>query len=133
MTPEQLVEKWKGATLSERAASHEHFLDLCRLLDQPTPAQSDRTGIDYAFEKPVHPAAAASKGYGFVDVWKRGHCGWEYKRQGKYKDFTEAYRQLYQYREDLDNPAPCLSNFQCDNFALGRPLSFNGNDRSHFF
>jgi hypothetical protein len=77
-------------TLSERAASHEHFLDLCRLLDQPTPAQSDRTGADYAFEKPVHPAAAASKGskgeYGFVDVWKRNHFAWEYKRQGKYKD-----------------------------------------------
>ena len=106
MTPEQFVEKWRGATLSERAASHEHFLDLCHLLDEPTPAQSDRTGQDYAFEKPVHPAAAASKGskgeYGFVDVWKRGHFAWEYKRQGKYKDLTEAYRQLYPYREDLD-------------------------------
>ncbi len=39
MTPEQFVEKWKGATLSERAASHEHFLDLCNLLNEPTPAQ----------------------------------------------------------------------------------------------
>ncbi len=98
MTPQQFVEKWRGATLSERAASHEHFLDLCHLLNQPTPAQSDPSGHDYAFEKPVHPAAAASKGskgeYGFVDVWKRGHFAWEYKRQGKYKDLTEAYRQL---------------------------------------
>jgi hypothetical protein len=54
MTPETFVQKWTGATLSERAASHEHFLDLCHLLDQPTPAQSDPTGQDYCFEKPVH-------------------------------------------------------------------------------
>jgi hypothetical protein len=34
----------------------------------------------------------------------RGHFAWEYKQKGKYKDLEEAYRQLYQYRDDLDNP-----------------------------
>ena len=31
---EQFVQKWSPVELSERAASHEHFLDLCRLLGQ---------------------------------------------------------------------------------------------------
>ena len=33
------IEKWSRTTLPERAASQEHFLDLCRLLNQPTPAE----------------------------------------------------------------------------------------------
>jgi len=108
MTPEEFVEKWSKAQLSERAASHEHFLDLCRLLGQPTPAQADSTGEDYCFEKHVKVVGAASKGSkgdtGFVDVWKRGFFAWEYKRKDKHKSLDEAYRQLYQYRDDLDNP-----------------------------
>ena len=108
LTPQGFVEKWSAVKLSEKAASHEHFLDLCALLEQPTPAQADPTGHDYCFEKPVHPIASASRGskgdLGLVDVWKRGHFAWEYKRKDKYKDLTEAYRQLYQYRDDLDNP-----------------------------
>jgi len=107
MTPEQFVAKWANTTLSEKASAHEHFIDLCNLIGHPPPA-SDPPGQDYTFEKPVHPAAAASRGskgdLGYVDVWKRGHFAWEYKRKDKYKDLTEAYRQLYQYRDDLDNP-----------------------------
>ena len=102
------VEKWSRSELSERAASHEHFLDLCRLLDQPTPASADSTGADYTFEKPVKVVGVASKGskgeHGFVDVWKRGFFAWEYKRKDKYKSLDEAYRQIYQYRDTLDNP-----------------------------
>jgi len=60
MTPEQFVSKWQGTTLSEKASAREHFIDLCNLLGHPTPAQSDPTGQDYCFEKPVHPIAAAS-------------------------------------------------------------------------
>src|SRR5688500_9559305 len=106
----RFVEKWAGAELSERAASHEHFIDLCRLVGHPTPASADPTGEEYTFEKPVKVVGAASRGSkgeggaGFVDVWKRGHFAWEYKRKGKYKSLDEAYRQLYQYRDDLDNP-----------------------------
>jgi hypothetical protein len=108
MTPAEFVSKWANTELSERSASQSHFNDLCSILDVKNPIESDPTGQDYTFEKPVIPIAAASKGSngsgGFVDVWKRGHFAWEYKRKNKYKDFTDAYRQLYQYRDALDNP-----------------------------
>jgi hypothetical protein len=105
---EQFVEKWSAATLSERAASHEHFIDLCNLLGQPTPASADSTGEDYTFEKPVKVVGIASKrskgDFGFVDVRKRGFLTWDYKRKDKYKTLDEAYRQFYQFRDTLDNP-----------------------------
>ncbi len=108
MTPVQFVAKWSRAALPERAASHEHFLDLCRLLGQPTPAQHDATGAEYTFEKGVAVTGAASRGSkgdtGFADVWWRGKFGWEYKRKDKYATLDEAYRQLCQYREALENP-----------------------------
>jgi hypothetical protein len=108
LTAEQFVSKWKLTDLPERAASHEHFLDLCRLLGQPTPAEADPTGEFYCFEKAVKVVGAASKGSkgeaGFVDVGKKDAFGWEYKRKDKYKDLDDAYRQLYQYRDALSNP-----------------------------
>ena len=39
LTPIDFVAKWEHAELSERAASQEHFIDLCRLLSQPIPAE----------------------------------------------------------------------------------------------
>jgi len=71
----EFVAKWKGSTRSERAASHEHFIDLCRILGAPTP-NHDPTGDMYAFEK---GAEKTGGGDGFADVWKRDHFGWEYK------------------------------------------------------
>jgi hypothetical protein len=53
MTPAQFVAKWSPVQLPERAASQEHFLDLCHLLGQPTPAEHDATGAEYTFEKGV--------------------------------------------------------------------------------
>jgi hypothetical protein len=58
---ERFVEKWRGAELSERAASHEHFIDLCKLVGQPTPAEADRIGENYCFEKTVKVTLAASE------------------------------------------------------------------------
>ncbi len=108
ISPAQFIAKWSPVELSERAASQEHFIDLCRLLGQPTPVEHDATGAEYTFEKGVVPAGGASRGaagqYGFADVWWRGKFGWEYKRKDKYRDLTEAYRQLCQYREALGNP-----------------------------
>ncbi|MGD0540994.1 MAG: DNA methyltransferase [Tepidisphaeraceae bacterium] len=108
MTAEQFVQKWAPVDLPERAASQEHFADLCRLIGQPTPVEADPTGKEYCFEKSVKVVGAASKGSkgegGFVDVWKKGCFAWEYKRKDKYKNLDEAYRQLYQYRDALDNP-----------------------------
>jgi hypothetical protein len=62
LTPENFVVKWSKAQLSERAASQEHFIDLCRLLDQPTPAEADLTGIDYCFETHVKVVGTAAIG-----------------------------------------------------------------------
>jgi hypothetical protein len=44
MTPDQFIDKWTGVTLKERSSAHEHFLDLCRLLEEPSPAEADKTG-----------------------------------------------------------------------------------------
>jgi hypothetical protein len=37
MTPAEFARKWMGSTQTERAASQEHFIDLCRMLGVPTP------------------------------------------------------------------------------------------------
>jgi hypothetical protein len=34
MTPSACIKKWKASNLEERSAAHEHFIDLCRLLDE---------------------------------------------------------------------------------------------------
>ncbi len=99
LTPQEFVAKWRDVTLKERSGSQEHFIDLCRLLDHPTPAEADPTGEKFTFE------AGADKtggGKGWADVWKRGHFAWEYK--GKHADLDKAYEQLLKYREALENP-----------------------------
>ncbi|HEY3232414.1 MAG TPA: DNA methyltransferase, partial [Roseiflexaceae bacterium] len=50
------------------------------------------------------PTQATRDARGFADVWWRGKFAWEYKRKDKHRDLTEAYRQLCQYREALENP-----------------------------
>jgi len=98
-TPAEFVAKWQGSTRTERAAAQEHFIDLCRMLGQPTPNDADPTGEWYAFEK---GAGKAEGGEGWADVWMRDHFAWEYK--GKRKDLAAAYSQLNGYREALGNP-----------------------------
>ena len=51
ITLPEFVQKWTASTRTERAAAQEHFVDLCRLLNQQTPNQADPTGNWYAFEK----------------------------------------------------------------------------------
>lgn len=99
LTPAAFATKWRDVTTTEKAASQEHFIDLCRMLGEPTPHEADPTGEAYAFEKRVTKAGG---GDGFADVWKRGFFAWEYK--GKKADLKAAYKQLLDYREDLENP-----------------------------
>jgi hypothetical protein len=94
LSPQEFVAKWRHATLKERSAAQEHFIDLCHLVGHPTPAEDDATGERFTFE--------AGAGQGWADVWKRGFFAWEYK--GKDADLDKAYRQLLQYREALLNP-----------------------------
>ena len=99
MTPREFIGKWRSADLKERSAAQEHFIDLCRLLDEPTPAEADPAGERYCFER---GAAKSSGGKGWADVWKRGCFGWEYK--GKRHDLKAAYAQLLQYAAALEDP-----------------------------
>ena len=99
MTPGEFIAKWRASELKERSASQEHFIDLCRLLDEPTPAQADPTGDHYCFER---GARKDTGGDGWADVWKRHHFAWEYK--GKRANLDEAFKQLRQYTLALENP-----------------------------
>lgn len=99
MTPAQFIAKWSDATLRERQGSQEHFIDLCRLLGQPTPAEDDPHGERYCFER---GATKAGGGDGWADVWRRGCFAFEYK--GRHKDLEAAFRQLAIYTSALENP-----------------------------
>ena len=44
MTPYEFITKWRASALTERSASHQHFLDLCDLLGEPKPADADPSG-----------------------------------------------------------------------------------------
>ena len=99
MTPLEFIGKWKHHALTERAAAQEHFIDLCRLVGHPTPAEDDPTGERFAFEK---GASKTGGGDGFADVWKKGHFAWEYKKRRR--DLDEAMAQLTRYAAALENP-----------------------------
>ena len=80
LTPADFAIRWRDSTRTERAASQEHFIDLCRMLGVETPNEADPTGEWYAFEK---GAEKTGGGDGFADVWKRGHFAWEYKESAR--------------------------------------------------
>lgn len=108
----EYVAHWQKSTLTERSASQTHFNGLCDLLGEPRPAESDPTGAEYTFER---GASKTEGGQGWADVWKRGFFAWEYK--GKRKNLDEAYKQLLQYREDLENP-PLLVTCDLNRFEV---------------
>lgn len=112
LTPDDFIKKWKASELKESSAAQEHFIDLCHLLDEPTPADADKQGTFYCFER---GATKATGGEGWADVWKRGHFGWEYK--GKRKDLNAAFSQLQQYALALENP-PLLVTCDMDRFVI---------------
>ena len=99
MTPGEFIAKWQASELKERSAAQSHFNDLCQLLDEPTPTESDPTGDRYCFER---GARKDTGGDGWADVWKRHHFAWEYK--GKHADLDAAFKQLRQYALALENP-----------------------------
>jgi len=107
----QFVPKWAASAGRERAHSQEHFIDLCRLLGEKTPAEGDPSGTIYTFEK----GALTPDGDGFADVWLKDHFAWEYK--GKHKDLAAAYKQVTGYREALGNP-PLLVVSDMDRFEV---------------
>src|SRR6476469_4664399 len=99
MTPEQFIDKWSRADRTERQAAQEHFIDLCRVLGEPTPNDPGVDADGYSFERGVSKTDGTG---GFADVWKRGHFGWEYKKDRANLD--RAYQQLQLYSVALENP-----------------------------
>ena len=99
MAPYEFISKWRASAIKERSASQEHFIDLCRLLGEPTPAKADPTGETYCFECGTRKDTG---GDGWADVWKRHHFAWEYK--GKRADLDAAFGQLRLYALALENP-----------------------------
>ena len=118
----EFAAKWRDNVRRERASSQEHFIDLCRMLGVQTPNEADASGEWYTFEAGAERLSTGNRGW--ADVWKRGHFGWEYK--GDHADLAAAYRQLLDYREDLENP-PALVVSDMDrievhtNFTNTRP------------
>lgn len=108
------VEKWERVTLNERAVAQSHFNDLCHLLGQKGPIESDPDGTYYRFEKPLTKVGGKA---GFADVWRKDRFAWEYKTRGRYLDLRQAYQQLLLYKEDLDNP-PILAATDVENFEI---------------
>lgn len=99
MTVSEFIAKWTQAELRERAGFQEHFIDVCRLVGHPTPAEADPRGRFFAFDR---GATKATGGQGWADVWKQRYFGWEHK--GKAADLNAAYAQLLLYEGALENP-----------------------------
>ena len=99
LSPDAFIAKWRRSELKESSAAQEHFIDLCRLLGEPTPAEADPTGERYCFER---GARKDTGGDGWADVWKRGCFAWEYK--GRRANLDVAFNQLRQYALALENP-----------------------------
>ena len=100
MTPHAFITKWQASALKERSASQEHFIDLCHLLGEPTPAEEDPSGETYCFERGARKDTGDD---GWADVWKRHHFAWEYK--GRRAELDAAFDQLRQYSLALENPS----------------------------
>ena len=103
MTPKQFVTTWANTPLGEKQSYQSHFNDLCDMLGHAKPDASGyaENGSPFQFEWSLKKT---SGGQGFADVFYGGHFAIEYKTPGKYKDFGDAYNQLLQYRENLNNP-----------------------------
>ena len=70
MDPQEFVAKWRSVNFGESQASPEMFLDICALVDHPTPVSyGDRD--TFTLEKHV-PG-------GDADAYLEEHFGWEFK------------------------------------------------------
>jgi len=93
------VRRWSQSNLREQQAAQAHFIELCHLVDHPTPTEADPKGEFFTFEEHVTKDTGRP---GRADVWYKGRFAWEYK--GKDRDLDAAYAQLLSYKSALDNP-----------------------------
>ena len=93
MTPAEFIAKWQDTTFGERQASQEMFLDICRLVEHPTPVEYGNKEA-FTFEKGV-PGGSA-------DAYLEEHFGWEFK--GSDSQLDGAFNQLLRYSVYLKTP-----------------------------
>ena len=93
MRPEEFVAKWRNVQFGEKQASQEMFLDICALVDHPTPGSIGNPEV-FTFEKWV-PG-------GFADAYYEEHFGWEFK--GDDADLDAGLNQLLRYQVHLKTP-----------------------------
>ncbi len=93
MKPQEFVSKWRNVGFGEKQASQEMFLDICALVDHPTPGSIGNPDV-FTFEKWV-PG-------GFADAFLEEHFGWEFK--GSDSELDVALNQLLRYQVHLKTP-----------------------------
>ena len=93
MRPDEFVAKWRNVQFGEKQASQEMFLDICALVDHPTPGSIGNPEV-FTFEKWV-PG-------GFADAYYEEHFGWEFK--GDDADLDAGLNQLLRYQVHLKTP-----------------------------
>ena len=93
MQPNEFVTKWHNVNFGEKQASQEMFLDICALVEHPTPVSLGNPDV-FTFEKWV-PG-------GFADAYLEGHFGWEFK--GDDSELDSALNQLLRYQVHLKTP-----------------------------
>ena len=102
MRPQEFVSKWRNVSFGEKQASQEMFLDICALVDHPTPVAFGNSEA-FTFEKWV-PG-------GFADAYLEGNFGWEFK--GADSELDGALNQLLRYQVHLKTPPLLIvSSFQ---------------------
>ncbi len=60
LTIPEFVARWQGIGLSERSAAQTHFIELCQVLGQPTPAATDPTACSIRSSTAWSRSVAAS-------------------------------------------------------------------------
>ena len=93
MRPDEFVAKWRNVQFGEKQASQEMFLDICALVDYPTPVALNNPEV-FALEKRA--------GAGKADAYLENHFGWEFK--GDDADLDAGLNQLLRYQVHLKTP-----------------------------
>ena len=93
MQPNEFVAKWHNVNFGEKQASQEMFLDICALVDHPTPVTYGNREA-FTFEKWV-PG-------GFADAFLEDHFGWEFKSLDS--QLEDGMNQLLRYQVHLKTP-----------------------------
>ena len=111
------IQRWQGvqqSSATELASSQTFILELCALLDLPTPLPSQAQ--DYMFERPITFAYGdGSSSAGRIDCYKRGHFVWESKKLRTLPTNPNGNKRF--------DTAMLTARSQAENYARALPIS----------